>query len=79
MYMLSVPSEPTALILFPAGVEISVFIGSLATDYGPEDKTVCSSVDSTSGPAAPDRSTLLQQSLVIPQDLSDFLQGVDND
>ena len=60
MYILSVPSESTALILFPVGVEISVLIGSLATDYGPEDKTVCSSKDSTPGPAAADRSTLLQ-------------------
>ena len=60
MYMLSIPSEPTALILLPVGVETRVLIGSLDTDYGPEDKTVCSSEDSTPGPAAADRSTLLQ-------------------
>lgn len=57
MYVLSVPSESTLLILFLVGIEINALIGSLATYYVPEDMIICSSKDITSGTAAADRST----------------------
>lgn len=48
----SVPSESTALIFLPEGIEKNALIGSAATCYVPEDTLICSNEDIASGTAA---------------------------